>query len=297
MNRITWIFLLLAYAISWAISEIGFYFFPNNPRAYLVIAVMFMYGPAIAAVIATKLVVKKPLQWLGPIFSFNKFVLLAAVLPLIFTFLHLMLSALLPDLSINLDSAGIAANILTQVPEAQRAEIGAALHQLGDWLPLLMLAQVVFAGLIAGMTVNAVAAFGEELGWRGFMYHSLAGMGLWKKSMLIGFFWGLWHAPLILRGHNFPDNPQWGLLLMIVFCMALSPLFEFVRQRGGSVLAASWMHGVMNATGGASVVFVSGSDFMRGPAGVAGIAALIIMNIALWLHLRKNSALAFATHA
>ena len=41
--------------------------------------------------------------------------------------------------------------------------------------------------LIAGVTVNAVAGFGEELGWRGFLQKELAFLGFWRSSLLIGF--------------------------------------------------------------------------------------------------------------
>ena len=41
-------------------------------------------------------------------------------------------------------------------------------------------------GLIAGITINAVAGFGEELGWRGFLQKEFGFMGFWKSSLLIG---------------------------------------------------------------------------------------------------------------
>ena len=67
----------------------------------------------------------------------------------------------------------------------------------------------------------------------------------------------------------------------------LGALFEFVRQRSGALLAPIWMHGVLNATAG-SMVFVSGSDLIRGPTGAAGVLVLVAMNLALWRHLRRH---------
>ena len=55
----------------------------------------------------------------------------------------------------------------------------------------------------------------------------------------------------------------------------------------GALLAPVWMHGVLNATGG-TLVFVSGSDLLRGPAGLAGILVLAAMNLLLWLHRRRE---------
>jgi hypothetical protein len=48
--------------------------------------------------------------------------------------------------------------------------------QLSFWLALGQ-------GLIAGATINAVAGFGEELGWRGFLYRELSFLGFWKSSL------------------------------------------------------------------------------------------------------------------
>ena len=40
--------------------------------------------------------------------------------------------------------------------------------------------------LIAGPTINAIAGFGEELGWRGFLQKEFSYMGFWKSSAVIG---------------------------------------------------------------------------------------------------------------
>jgi membrane protease YdiL (CAAX protease family) len=65
----------------------------------------------------------------------------------------------------------------------------------------------VLQALIAGVTINAVSGFGEELGWRGFLQRELVHLGFWKSSICVGLIWGLWHAPLILQGHNHPSHP------------------------------------------------------------------------------------------
>lgn len=286
MKRSTWWFLALAYGISWTVSEVGFRLFSQEKYAGVAIALAFMFGPALAAVLVVRFHLRRSLRTLGPIFALNRYAVIAVAISVTFALAHVLVSPLLPGLTMNLGADALQVRILEMVPPAQHAEVGPALARFGSALPWILLAQTVLAGVAAGISINAVATFGEELGWRGFLHHDLAAMPFWRKSALIGVVWGLWHAPLILRGHNFPEHPAWGVLLMIAFCVALAPLFEFVRQRSGALLAPIWMHGVLNATAG-SMVFVSGSDLIRGPTGAAGILVLLAMNLVLWRHLRR----------
>ncbi len=58
---------------------------------------------------------------------------------------------------------------------------------------------------------------GEELGWRGFLLKQCSYMDFWKMSLVIGIIWGLWHAPIIIQGYNYPQNPVIGVFMMIGF--------------------------------------------------------------------------------
>ena len=54
------------------------------------------------------------------------------------------------------------------------------------------------------MLMNTFFAFGEEYGWRGYLTPKLAKrMGWVGASLVVGALWGLWHAPVLLLGHNF----------------------------------------------------------------------------------------------
>lgn len=286
--RATWLFLLLAFAISWTISEAGFYLLPRSRTTMVVVSVLFMSGPAIAAVATTRLVLLEPLSWLGPLWRWNRWLLVAIAGPLAFTAGWLAVTPLVPGLALTVDSAALADNVLNAVPESRRPLIAARLATLGDALLPLLIAQLVVGGVIAGTTVNALAAFGEELGWRGLLHRTLGGLGLWRRGGFIGVFWGLWHLPMILRGHNYSGHPALGALAMIVLCVLLSPLFEYVRERSGSLLAPVWMHGTLNALGGAALL-VQGPDLLRGPAGLTGMLVLAGCNVMLWWHLRKHA--------
>lgn len=287
MNRFTWIFLFLAFAISWSISEIGFRLLPDGKTSYVIIAAAFMFGPALAAIATTRFFMRQPLKTLGPFFAWNRYVVLAALFPIGFAFAHVLAAPLVPGLTIAFNADAIINNIISQIPAEQQQAVLNKIQDLGHMLPWLLVAQTVFAGLLAGISINAVAAFGEELGWRGFLFNNLSSLGFWQHSAFVGVFWGLWHAPLILRGHNYNNHSYSGVLMMVLFCALLSPVFTYVRAKANALLAPVWMHGVLNATG-STALFVSGPDLLRGPTGLAGIAVLAFLNLLLALLLRKT---------
>lgn len=109
---------------------------------------------------------------------------------------------------------------------------------------------VALGGVVAiGATVNAVGGFGEEFGWRGYLLWELAPLGFWKASLAIGTVWGVWHAPLIVTGYNYPSFPIIGVFALTTACIAMTPLFIYIVIRSESVLPAAIFHGVFNAVG------------------------------------------------
>jgi membrane protease YdiL (CAAX protease family) len=152
-------------------------------------------------------------------------------------------------------------------------------------MPLMPFWLGVLSSLIAGPTINAIAGFGEELGWRGLLQKTLAGMGFWRSSLVIGIIWGFWHAPLIYLGHNYPGYPVLGIFMMTAFTVLLAPIFSYVRLRARSVVAAAVIHGSLNATAGLSVIVVRGGDVLTiGVTGLAGLIVLALVNVAVFLH-------------
>ncbi|MFT4977565.1 MAG: membrane protease YdiL (CAAX protease family), partial [Myxococcota bacterium] len=173
-------------------------------------------------------------------------------------------------------------------------EVRAQLEALPVHPALLSIPQIIFFGA----TLNAVFAFGEELGWRGLMYRELRPLGFWSSSFLIGVLWGLWHAPLILLGHNYPDHPLLGIGLFTVQCAAMSPLYTLVRERSGSVWAAAVLHGTFNAAAGIPLLITQGgSPMMTGVTGVAGLIGLVMLNVLLWLATRSGTLTPPPVHA
>jgi membrane protease YdiL (CAAX protease family) len=147
--------------------------------------------------------------------------------------------------------------------------------------------------VIAGCTINALFAFGEEIGWRGWLERELQTLGFWRANLIVGILWGMWHAPIILVGHNYPNHPVQGVFLFVVICIGLAPLHSQARRSAKSVWAAAMMHGTLNASAGVSALVVAGSDLMVGVAGLAGLLALAVANGLLWLA-RRHGVVAMA---
>lgn len=107
--------------------------------------------------------------------------------------------------------------------------------------------------------VNVIPTLGEELGWRGFLLPRLCQrFGQWPAVILTGVIWGLWHAPLILLGYNYPGLPPWlALLYMVVFCVLVSVLFGWLRLASGSIWPSTLAHSFVNGTASLGVLLAA----------------------------------------
>ena len=142
----------------------------------------------------------------------------------------------------------------------------------------------MLSGLLSGVTINAVFALGEEIAWRGFLLNMFSGKKFWKVALCTGIIWGLWHAPIILNGHNYPQHPVVGVFLMVVFCVLMTPILMYFRQKSGSVIVPAIMHGTFNAVAGLPLIIITpANDLLYGATGLAGMIVLLIVNLCLFL--------------
>ena len=288
-SRKVLVFLALAYAIAWTVE---FTFFALGGKitsgAFLVVGVVSMWAPAVAAIITPKLIWKEPLGDLGIATPRMRWVLVAWLGPVLLVLLALAFSLALPGISLATGLDGLLSALGDILPASEVAKLKRHLEPTFLAKPGMLLLISFAQVLIAGPTVNAGAAFGEELGWRGFLVRELEPLGFWRSSFVIGIFWGLWHLPLIVNGHNYPGHPLVGPVMMTLLTIGLSPLIGYVRLRARSVFAAAIVHGTFNAAAGLAIFLKGGTALLTGMTGVAGLGTLLLMDAILWLHLRRN---------
>jgi membrane protease YdiL (CAAX protease family) len=137
---------------------------------------------------------------------------------------------------------------------------------------LLQLTMLPLAPLI-----NFIPVFGEEWGWRGYLLPRLLPLGQWPALLLSGVIWGLWHAPIILLGYNYPLHPNLGWLLMVGFCVVWAILLGWTRLATGSVWPAVLAHGAINGAAGVTGLFFrEGSTFDSALVGMTGVTGWIL---------------------
>lgn len=240
-----------------------------------ILGISYMFVPMVAAFIVEKGIHKQPVRRTLKIsFSFNRWFITGWLLPLVLAILTLGISLLFPGIVFSPDMEGM----FKRFEETLNPEQLEQMRQAMNLLPVHPFWIGIVQGLIAGITINAVAAFGEELGWRGFLIAEFKEMSFWKASLWIGFIWGIWHAPVILLGHNYPQHPELGVFMMTAWCILLAPLFTYITIKAKSVIAASILHGTINAFAGVPImVIMGGDDLLVGFTGLAGFVALFIV--------------------
>ena len=276
------LYIAISFALSWLIVLV---FLSSGGRwgtpASMAIAALYMFMPMVAAILVQKIYYREPLKRpLGISFKFNRWWLVAWLLPPLIAIATIGVSLLLPIVQYAPDMTGFferyAGMLSPQQLEQMRTQM--------DIFPVHVFWIALLQGLIAGITINAVAGFGEELGWRGFLLKELGHMNLWKSSLIVGVVWGIWHTPIILQGHNYPQHPVVGVFMMIAFCLLLSPIFSYLRIKSRSVIPAAIAHGSLNATAGLSIMMIrGGNDLTVGLTGLAGFITLLIVNAVIFL--------------
>lgn len=163
-------------------------------------------------------------------------------------------------------------------------------------LPQLSLPLVIGAGLLLILAaplviVNHAAAFGEEIGWRGFLLPLLMDeLGARKAVLLDGVLWGIAHAPLVCFGLNYtgeyPGAPWSGILMMVLFASATGIFFSYLTLKSRSIFPACIAHGAINAIREAPLLICLNTyNALLGPkpSGLIGMTGFLVLGAIIFV--------------
>jgi membrane protease YdiL (CAAX protease family) len=262
----------------------------SDPRFALTTLAM-MYTPAIAAFVCV-LFVKRPatiprLLGLSPLRPIGRTMLFC-----VFAFVGIPAVAFLAML------LGSALGLI-RLDFVSFSGLEAAMDAVGQSIPGLSIGAIALINVVTlpiAIVSSSFAAFGEEIGWRGWLLPNLLPLGTWPALLLTGAVWGLWHSPIILLGYNYGRTDVLGVAAMTVWCVLLGVVFGWLRLRTASVWPAVIAHGALNAATTTWLVTFSaenpGDDFVWGTIlGVSGAIVLVVLIVALAVtgQLRKQA--------
>lgn len=276
-------FSIIVCLFSWAMFAVahwGFGMGADTPVGLMLFSTLYMFFPIITALVL-QAIDKEKFNHTGLVnFKIKWSWSVAWLLPLVMTLACILVNGLMPGVELKYN----AEQLINQyhIPEDQQEMVREQLGQLPAYLMILI---TLISGLIAGITVNAIAAFGEEFGWRNYLVGALREVKFWKAALFIGIVWGIWHFPLILMGHNYPNEPQWGVLLMVVMCILLGAIELYFVLKSKSMIVAAIMHGTINALAGVVIYFtLGGNDFVNGMPGLSGFIVMALTIVCLWIY-------------
>jgi membrane protease YdiL (CAAX protease family) len=252
----------------------------------IVFLVAMMFIPALAARVTEwvlpsgtpflKLTTLKPARpfrrWIG-------YAVIAWLAPIIMTAASLLIASLLGVYQFDLVNFSGAAKTLSQLPG------GSALP-----VPIETLVGIQLVSLLFAPALNVIPALGEEIGWRGYLQQRLLPLGQWPAVLLTGVAWGLWHAPVILLGYNYPGYPPaLALTLMVIFCTLLSVLLGWLTIASGTVWTAAIAHGFINGVASLGMLVAAAGPIDTAAAGLLGYSgwAVMMLLIILLVALRR----------
>ncbi|MGQ4891286.1 MAG: CPBP family intramembrane glutamic endopeptidase [Candidatus Njordarchaeia archaeon] len=258
-----------------------FIFLTGIPSIYLkILGIGFMYIPIFSAFIVVKYVNKENFEKYG-VSKEIRLELVPLILALIYPFIAIGLSLPLAFLT------GCKIDLTMSTLVSQLKQIASELNVPVD---VLIYGQIV--NFAIAPFFNTIFAYGEEAGWRGYLYETLKKhYGLEWSLVLTGAIWGLWHWPLILLfGYNYPNHPDLvGGFLFILFCIGLGVFLSWLKEVTGNVVYPALAHGAINAYLGLGIYIVLVNDELYGfPAGIPVIVSMGVLAIVFYYLIKRS---------
>jgi uncharacterized protein len=248
----------------------------------LIMGIVYMFIPAMVTLIISRLFYPEEIvNGFQISFRVNKWFFLAWIFAPVLSFLALGISLFFPEISYSYGMEGLVERFGKLLTSEQ-------IHKfkgLTKTFPVNPFIMILLQGMLAGLIINGIAGLGQELGWRGFLLNQFRNMYFFRAAIIIGLVWGIWYAPIILMGFHYPQHPEFGILMMILFCVLLSPLFLYITIKSKSIIASSILNGTINGTAGISIILISGgNDLITGITGISVFIALILILSGLFIY-------------
>jgi uncharacterized protein len=233
-----------------------------------------MFCPGVSAIL-TKLVFDRNLKGLGWKPGPAKWLGLAYLLPILY-------GAVVYGITWLIGQGGFT----TEAIAGQVAGLGMSDASVGQMIVVYTLFLATFAFLMYSLP----GAFGEELGWRGFLFPELQRMTSFTTASLIGgVVWALFHLPLILfSDYNSVAPRAFVVVMFFISIVARSFLHNWFRSRSGSVWPNVFLHASHN------IFFLNVydplmaryplTDFFVTEFGVLLMVIHVLMALYIWVH-------------
>lgn len=265
------VFLLLTFGVTWAL-EIGVIRrYETGSVPYLLVLVGVMFVPGLSALFVRLFVERQGFADAGLRWGRGRYYLAGWLLPIAFGLAAMGLSVWLRQAEFDPWMTELMVKIHERVPASDLPP------------PERIRVYVILGSLTQAVVINFIPCLGEEFGWRGYLLMRLLPLGTGLALVLTGVIWGVWHAPIILQGHNYPDHPLLGVPLMIGFCVVLGIILGWLRLASGSVFPAAVGHASVNGPGSTPLAFLRGrNDITTGLSGLLGQAVMLVFVLVLW---------------
>ncbi|WP_415426393.1 CPBP family intramembrane glutamic endopeptidase [Staphylococcus borealis] len=278
MSRSLLTYILLVFVLTYSIE--GLVYILGGLQAFSIIASLVMLLPAISAIIVWTVFYRDYTFWkffglrLGKI---KYWFILPIMMLMMLIIIYLVSYILNPDQFLN------SSELQHRMKEIFIVIPG---------VPALMSLLIPLAlNLTVGIAFSIIAYLGEELGWRALMYPQLIKLGLTKGLIIGGIIWGLWHLPLILMGHNYPNYPIIGNIMMILMCIPMGIILYYAYIKSGNIFVPAIMHGILNQFSSTITTFsINTSEFnplLYGSTGLVGIVILSLVALFLIKRIKK----------
>ena len=278
------LFVVFTFVIAWILFLlVPILGIPYGTGNSIILVAAAMFAPTLGSIL-TRLVTKEGFQnmYLRPKFKGNiRYYLLVFFGPTLLLFISAAVYFLIFPASFDPNLTTLKALTAASGSTAMPAE------QI-LWVSLLQV-------IVLGPIINIIPTLGEELGWRGYLLPRLRELHSDRKALLIsGVIWGVWHAPVIVLGHNYGTeyfgHPWLGILAMVVFCVMLGIIEGYITIKLQSAIPAAMIHSTVNAGAGLPVYLAKpGFNALLGPAITGIVGGLPFLLLAAFLFVKARA--------